>query len=322
MADITPQQLNIQIEAARFRSPVSESLIQRMGAAINFVNTIGFHIVEFTASGTWTVPPHLVGGAYFLGCGGGGGGGSAGAAASNASSPVIGSGGAGGCGSIPNLIFKDLIIGDVLTINIGAGGVGGAAHNVTPNGSANGFSGAAGGNTTVTGLTINGSLALSFLGALGGQLGIGQLGTNIPNGPGGAGNPAIWSPIGCLSLGGAGGGYTAAGQGNGFSGGIHSYVATAAAGGVGRSQVSGGGRTSSSAGGGGGGAGFGLGGVGGINNWENPSSTVGAGGAGGIGAGGGGSGGASNVNNTGQARVGAGGKGGDGYVGIIYFGAG
>ncbi len=53
MADLLPQRLNIQIEESRFRYAVAESVIQKIGAAINLINKRQFQQKEFFLNGPY-----------------------------------------------------------------------------------------------------------------------------------------------------------------------------------------------------------------------------------------------------------------------------
>lgn len=284
MTDIAPDSRPIQVEGARFRSPVSEALIQQIGADINYILTLTEQRFTFTSNGIFLVPnvpvaTHL----QFYGAGGGGGGGSGGAGIPGAG------GGAGGSGAQPQKAIHTVVPGETLTITIGSGGAGGAGGNSSLNAGA-GNNGSAGNATTVTG-SISG-LILSFGGGLGGALGLSNFGG------GGAGGAAslITARQGIVLLPGGNG---AASGVNGGSG-QRSCYALGGNGGLGTLN----------GGSGGGGAGIGVGGNG--SNGNNVG-TSGVGGVGGISAGGGGSGG-------GNINSGAGGAGGPGYLEIVYFG--
>jgi hypothetical protein len=77
MANITPEANYIQIEETRFRAPVSEATLTRMGASINFLlDKVPFNVqkIEFLSNTTWTAPQNAIFG-IVEGVGGGGGGG-------------------------------------------------------------------------------------------------------------------------------------------------------------------------------------------------------------------------------------------------------
>jgi hypothetical protein len=76
MANITPEPNYIQIEETRFRAPVSEATLTRMGASINFLlDKIPFNVqkIEFLSNTTWVAPQNAIFG-IVEGVGGGGGG--------------------------------------------------------------------------------------------------------------------------------------------------------------------------------------------------------------------------------------------------------
>lgn len=137
----------VQIEGARFRSPVSESIIQQLGGNINYLLSRQLQIVEFNTVGTtaWTVPD----GVSFLmlfGCGGGGGGAGAKGYDLGGFTPYL-TGGAGGSAALPVWIGKSVSPLAIIPVTIGGGGVGGAA----------GANGGDGANTTFGGVTFFGA---------------------------------------------------------------------------------------------------------------------------------------------------------------------
>lgn len=150
MTDIASTNTPVQVEGARTRSPVSESLIQTIGGDINYLLAKNLKDVVFLASNTWLVPANVTE-ILIEGTGAGGGGGSGGGLGSTG-----GEGGKAGKYAIRRLAVTP---GDTLTITIGAGGIGGTfSVNFQP--------GNAGGDTTV------GSLSAGTLTWKGGQGGI------------------------------------------------------------------------------------------------------------------------------------------------------
>ena len=122
MANINPEENYIQIEETRFRAPVSEATLTRMGASINFLlDKIPFNVqkIEFLSSQTWVAPSNALFG-IVEGVGGGGGG-----AASTSFPRASGGGGSSGYFTqrplelLPNISY---------TVIIGAGGAGGASN--------------------------------------------------------------------------------------------------------------------------------------------------------------------------------------------------
>ncbi len=80
MSDIPSVNTKIQIEATQSREAVSESLLQTIGASVNYCldNILALYAknlktLSFTSSTTWTVPSD-VSFVMIMGCGGGGGG--------------------------------------------------------------------------------------------------------------------------------------------------------------------------------------------------------------------------------------------------------
>ena len=179
MSDIPASSRKIQIEAARFRSQVSESLIQQIGAGINYILDLALHKVEFTTVGahSWTVPTNVTS-LFLFACGGGGGGGGGGGNAGIGSQGA--GGGGGGSGALPQLLIVNVTPGASVSINVGAGGAGGTA------GPANG-AGGNGGNGSQTTITI-GANVYRFPGGFGG---IGSPSGSV-SGSGAAGAPSAW----------------------------------------------------------------------------------------------------------------------------------
>ena len=230
---------------------------------------------------TFTVPEDV----YELqieACAGGGGGSGSRADSDNGHT----CGGAGGAGALPLFFTKKVTPGDIITVNVGPGGLPARSIYTSAAGDAN--AGGAGGNTVLT-FTDQ---TLTFYGANGGAAGTN--GTNPPTGgTGGAalsttvvGNPGV-------AAGGNGGYQTSAGaEGAGTSGETTQWAAGGAAGAV----------VSGAAVGGGGGAGRGAGAAG-----ASASNTDAACAAASSGAGGGG--GSRTSTTTGTYRSGWGGSG-------------
>lgn len=128
-------------------------------ALIHFINKDVLQEVEYTASGTFTVPKGVY--KLFILAAGGGGGGGGGGANINGSGTDGFSGGQAGHGATPVWIAIDVIPGDVLTITCGAGGPGGQGGQTS---GSNGADGSDGAMTTITGTGVN----LKFPGAIGG----------------------------------------------------------------------------------------------------------------------------------------------------------
>lgn len=215
------------------------------------------------ASFSFTIPNVTVVRAVL--CGGGGGGGRAGLNVSSGNPQ----GGGGASGSIPVDLTMNVIPGDVLTINIGVGGLGGVAFTSSP--SVAGVVGADGTDTTIVGTSVT----LIANGAPGGSAG--ALNNTADN----AGTPAAWQAEGSNSAGGSGGGDTGSLGGVGLPGGVNTSYGTASSGGT---------TQAGAGGGGGGGAGLGAGAAGGDAGLNATRETAGGDAIGGSGGGGGGGG--------------------------------
>lgn len=98
-------------------APLSEALLEKIGANINGLIDRGLKFDEFTANGNWTAPEGVTE-VLLIGCGGGGGGGGA---------PPSGgvSGGFGGNGAPLGIRRLTVIPGNTYSVTIGAGGAGG-----------------------------------------------------------------------------------------------------------------------------------------------------------------------------------------------------
>ena len=112
MSDIPESSNPIQIEGAVTRAPVSESLIQSIGGAINKILKLGFKTATFTASGSFTVPSDVFN-ILVCGCGGGGSG----------FRETGGQPGPGGSGAPFGMQILPVTPGQVITVTIGDGGV-------------------------------------------------------------------------------------------------------------------------------------------------------------------------------------------------------
>ena len=238
------------------------------------------HSVEFTSSGTWSVPA-LVSGAWVNAVGGGGGG------SNNVAAP---GGGGGGAGEVMQGLLIPVVASGTVTVTIGTGGTGGVgATGVAQPGISGGDTSVNNGTTTF--FARGGSGATGQAGGVGGG----------PGGGAGGGTASSGSP-GTLGVGesptefgGAGGG----GGGTSLLGGIGAGSGGFVGGAGGLTGAS-----STAGGGGGGSTPWGKGGTGG--NGLGVGSNGGA-----YGAGGGGGGGT-----TGNAFTG--GNGMSGYVAIFW----
>lgn len=309
--DIPKSRNAIQIEGARFRSPVSEALIQQIGATINYIFDITFQPIDFTTSGTWVVPLGLTK-IFVLGVGAGGGGGGGGYSTETGAGPADagGGGGGGGQGCVPRIFILPTVPGETLTITIGAGGSAGLSGSTTVT------NGGAGSNTTITGSLFS----VTMVGGSGGLKGNPPVSAPNP-GIGGIGGNSVSAIVDVILTNGGTGG-------DGGDAVAPVFPNTAATRGQSSTWAAGGtvnGTLANGRGGPGGSGGAGLqaggnGGTPGLFNGANaPDDAV----AGGIGAGGGGGGGAGGRNSggVGSHQFGAPGKkGGNGFVSILYFG--
>lgn len=175
MAQLPSTQHYIFSEETEFEAPVSESVAQNIGEAINYLNDLLLNnYTEFTTPGShsWIVPGSVTK-VMILACGGGGGGGGGTRAVGGANR-----GGCGGGGSNPRLMGPIKVVGGSLyTINIGAAGSGGLG---TSSDNSPGSNGGDGGATTIVeqGDLINGFLA-TFTGGKGGAGGQLNINTNV-----------------------------------------------------------------------------------------------------------------------------------------------
>jgi len=159
-----------------------------------------FYVVEFSSSGTWTVPSGVTK-IIVIAVGGGGGGGGGGTSA----------GGEGGYPGNSTVVLLTVSPGETLTITIGAGGAGGAP------------TGGNGGDTVITG-SVSGNL-LPVPGGIGGRQGISGSSYGLPGmssffGRGGQGGAAGQGGSDAPRPGAGGGGGGSGGNigGNGGSG--------------------------------------------------------------------------------------------------------
>lgn len=257
MSDIPKSQNQVQIEGARFRSAVSESLIQAIGGLANYAAGLKLRVMDFTSSGTITFPSDCTF-AVVEGIGGGGGGSSFG----NVGNDFHGS--PGGYGSDPGVVTRTVTPSSTWTVTIGNGGTGA---------SSNGGNGGSGTDSTVF---EGGTLIARFLGVDGGA-GTGITANSdaqvlilygVPGGRGGqnlttagsAGRNSRWAnggAGGAAATNRAGGGGGGAGLGNGGAGGNANPNADGSAG------ASAAANTGAGGGGGASGANYGAGGNGG-----------------------------------------------------------
>lgn len=170
MTDIADSFNPIQVEGAETRAPVSESLVQSIGGAINAILKKGGHYQIFTASGTFSVPTNIKDTfMFFIGFGGGGGGGA--------------TAGGGGAGAPLGSQIDTVVPGDTLTITIGAGGLGGGQS-----GNPGEVAGTPGSDTTVNGSGVS----ITFKGGYGGGQGF----TNTDGRGGKANGAGTWGGFG------------------------------------------------------------------------------------------------------------------------------
>jgi hypothetical protein len=144
MSDVPNTTGKVQIEGQQFRAPVSESMLQAMGGAINYLLSSQFNVATFTASTTWQVPD---GKRYIIveACGGGGGGG--GGLQHNSGQ---GGGGAGGNGGEIHTLVIPVTQLEILNIVVGLGGAGGGGGSTDYAPIRNGITGGNGGDSYIT----------------------------------------------------------------------------------------------------------------------------------------------------------------------------
>lgn len=157
MSDVPQNATPVQIESSRFRSPVSEALIQQLGGNINYLLNNKLRIVEFLTSGSWPVPANLISpNVMVIACGGGGGGGAGSfTGQTNLNNKSLQYSAQGGFGSVLTRFNTTVVPSDTATITIGAGGIGGISA----------ADGSAGGNTIFAPVS---SPVLTFRGGPGG----------------------------------------------------------------------------------------------------------------------------------------------------------
>jgi hypothetical protein len=259
---------------------------------------------------TWTKPANAKSVHVALFSGGGGGG-----SGRKTPSGTAGSGGGGGAGgNYSERILQAALLGESVSVTVGAGGQGGAAVTTNPVGGTNGNVGIVGGNSSF------GTFVTAFGGGPGGfgTITTGAAGSNTANSVramflGGAGN------TGNLTAGGAGTGAGTGAAGGGGGGGIAATPAASAGGNGGTSYyfLSGGQASGGAAPGGNGGVGPSVAtnqaanGGGGAGGASSITGNAGNGGTGGLYGGGGGGGGAALVD------IGNSGAGGNGAPGIV-----
>ena len=253
---------------------------------------------EFTASGTFTVPPGII--AIRADAVGGGGGGGGGASGGTASETISGAGGGGGGARLVSGVLSPNP-GNILTITIGAGGAGGAAGEpgaigadttITNGSSANGLwapgasggdsgtqSGLGGADRTANGVGAGEISAFQLSSAYGSQSSyvklLASVGVSVVNGGAGL-NAGGFDNIGGVKLGGAGG-----------TDGVAAAANAGGGGGGGGNAGDGGGSNATTPDGGAGGAGnaAGIGGNGSPGTAARANTGSGGGGGGGGGSG-------------------------------------
>lgn len=229
MSDVAASSATVQIESIQFRAPVSESALQSIGAAVNFVlANYGKKTFTFKTSGTGTYTPpvgcrglaiRMVG----PGAGGGGGTNASGAGGAGAYlekwiSPVAASytynvGPAGGGGGSDGLSpASDTTLTDGVTTWTAGKGLLGTGYA----GTGTSFGGA-GGSATNGDLNISGQRGGSADYVTPGLVG-GTGGSSIFGGGGPGGNPHTTGGQSATAPGAGGGGGAGAGGGNGAAG--------------------------------------------------------------------------------------------------------
>lgn len=299
MSDIPGSSNKIQIEGARFRSPVSEALIQQIGAGINYLLPRNMRYQEWTTPGTysWAVPSD-VSFVWLFGCGGGGGGAGGWYQTYPSTTTKASGGGAGGPAALIDSQFVQVTPNTTLVVKVGDGGAGGTGGNMANT------SGSAGADTTFGNFIFGGAP-----GALGGGFyvitGIGPIDVGgqttisasfeyaFSQSPWGT-----WSKGQKLNWGGCPAHFVPAKRTAAAS----QWSSIVAANGSGQYP------------GGGGGTGFGPGGIGGnstpTSGGNAPATSYGAGGGGG-----------GTTSTVGVGPSSPGGKGAGGYLAVVWFGS-
>lgn len=227
MSDIPNSSNPIQIEGARTRSPVAESLIQAIGGAINFLldRNSTFAFDEFLSNGNWTNPGGAITKVLLIGWGGGGGGGG----------DTGGVGGGGGAGSTLGVKLVDVTGLPTVAVTIGAGGAATAQGGSTTFDSLCTFFGARGGNTYGgrgaadgadggNALIVSGNSAGGTGGSTGSGGGLPGGGGAGPGGNGGSGQNSGGAFVHPTVNGGGGGGGHAVGEAGGPDSGASGYL--------------------------------------------------------------------------------------------------
>lgn len=230
MVDLPSELEKIQQEETEFEGPVSEALAQKIGKDINGLIDGINSFQEFTANGTYAVGANIQK-AFLKIIGGGGGGGGGGFSQETGIGPsdAAGGGGGGGEGAVPHVYIVPLVPGEVLNIQIGAGGAAGPGGNSPANGGNGGATIVTGTNFTITvpgglggtrgeNFNTSGSAFDASLGGPGGNSGAPTLIDHIstPGGNGGdggnlvpgiansaptAGRSSTWNPAGSITTG-------------------------------------------------------------------------------------------------------------------------
>ena len=154
--------------------------------------------IQFSDSGTWTVPAGVTTMKVELYGDGGGGGGGAATAWAEAGSIFVGGGG-GGSGERRVVTGVSVTPGQIIGINIGQGGSGGGTMS----------SGSSGSGSTVTNNTVPANIAVANGGGGGGGGGVQSVsnpyaGTGASGGTGGTGTNGVSATAGSINTGGAG----------------------------------------------------------------------------------------------------------------------
>lgn len=251
----------------------------------------------FTSNNTFTVPAGVT--SLDISASGGGGGGGGSGAASLGAQARGGSGGGGGSAAWVLNRVTAVTPGDVITMVVGAAGVGGIQAT----------NGTNGGDTTVTNTTTSTLLINAVGGGFGG-------GGGNSSGSFAAGSAGVGAFANKISAAGGAGQVGTSGSAPYPGAGIAGQASPYGGGGVGGTTFNPGTSSSGGGGGGGGGAGYGNGGNGGNSsgNGGNDAGLPGSAGTG-FGSGGGGASGAYN-----QAVGASGGNGSSGFVTITWYG--